>query len=1021
MTRFTGVMLLAALALQWAAPVRALTPDKPFDQYVRDNWSVEQGLPQIAATAITQGPRGYIWVGTQQGLARFDGVRFRVFNISNSRELPGNWVTHLFTDRQGRIWVGTIRGAALLDRSGLHRLEPEDAEGSRVSVEVTGFAQLPDDTILMATDKGLFRFAGGDRFRAADPLGGTPVYALAAVGNTVWAGGANGVTRIANGSARFFALPAGTRSTNVTSLAEFRKGIWMGTRAGLFRMAGERIVQVPTPEGLAHEAIYSLFVDSDDNLWVGADSMLLRIRQGRVVEVVRRNDPGGIPLVLAMFEDQEHNLWVGSRKEGLTRLWNGWIERFSTRNGLDDPATWAITPGPDGQFWVGSNSSLSVFRDGRFRVLATNASYPGTAVLCFLFRPDGGVWFGTDQGLAEYRNGKVRRLPDLDPLLSSKVYTLKQDADGAVWIGATTGIYRYADGRLQAMKTGAGKGPLDVRHVAIDAQGTVYAGGRNGLFAWKKGALEQVRLREGDDPPNIRGLLINQGALRVVAGVDHLFVKVAGKWRGFSEADGLPENTATNLFMDSHGMLWVPGVLGLYKVPFSDFTALATGRITRLNAEMLLSIGGDVFGAQKASCCDGAGDQSGFLRGDNMWLPTPDGIIDVPVTQIVHNTVVPNVRIEQIRYGGIWHQADPGELMHVPAADRDLSFDFTVLSFRDPKSVRIKYQLEGYDPDWQTLEDPLRRTASYTNLPPGEYVFRVRGANNAGVWNRQIAEQRFDIGYRFYETGWFVALVALSLGLVGFGVHRLRVIALKRDRERLEKLVRERTMELDAANERLQEASETDSLTGLKNRRFLYQALPVDLSNLHRSLQRRGNETRAIGFLMIDIDHFKRVNDQHGHGAGDAVLEQFAAHLRDTLRVGDYVVRWGGEEFLAVLRETDVGDAAKVAAKILRRLKSLDFDTGEGDRLTLTCSIGVVEYPLLRGEPEALPWQRYVELADLALYHVKRTGRDGWAAYQAAPGAGKRLTDALARGTSAALVDAGIVELDPGSTARGEP
>jgi len=367
-----------------------------------------------------------------------------------------------------------------------------------------------------------------------------------------------------------------------------------------------------------------------------------------------------------------------------------------------------------------------------------------------------------------------------------------------------------------------------------------------------------------------------------------------------------------------------------------------------------------------------------------LWLPSRDGLVALDTRDIVRNPMPPSLVIERLRTPAGWQTvgAASDARLTLPASARDLGFEFTALSFQDPESVQLRYRLLGYDHGWHHLEDARRRSANYTNLPPGDYTFEVIGANNAGVWNPHAATLRFRIQPLFHETWLFRILLATLLAMLVYAGYRYQLQRHARQRASLEAQVETRTRELHAANARLEKASQTDPLTGLRNRRYLANQIPADLAYYDRERQRTGEYDQVMVFALVDMDFFKRVNDQHGHRAGDQVLLQVAHVLGALARTSDYLARWGGEEFLLVFRPMPGRHLESIGHRICAAISSHDFDIGTDAPLHLTCSVGLSEYPLFRDAQQRLGWEQMVELADAALYWVKQHGRDGWAAFR---------------------------------------
>jgi diguanylate cyclase (GGDEF)-like protein len=336
--------------------------------------------------------------------------------------------------------------------------------------------------------------------------------------------------------------------------------------------------------------------------------------------------------------------------------------------------------------------------------------------------------------------------------------------------------------------------------------------------------------------------------------------------------------------------------------------------------------------------------------------------------------------IEGMQSLGRWQRVGTPGMRELPARARDVGFEFTALSFQDPASVLLQYRLVGYDDRWRDLVLVSPRAANYTNLPAGRYTFEVRGANNSGVWNPRVARFEFRIKPWFHETPLFYALLALLLGTLLYAAWRSQRRAHEAQRALLEQQVRERTQQLHAANLQLEYASQTDPLTGLRNRRYLANQIPADLSFYDRESARGRHGGQSLLFALVDIDHFKQINDTYGHKAGDHVLQQFAEVLTRLVRTGDYIVRWGGEEFLLVFRPMARQHVSTIGERIRRTIAEHPFEVkAESPPIQMTCSVGLAEFPIARDARHQLGWEQMVELADAALYWVKRNGRDGWA------------------------------------------
>lgn len=975
-----ALSLTAVLALAGASGgVAALDPDKSFHHYVRNSWSIEEGLPQISGLAITQDRQGYVWVGTQAGLARFDGIRFTAFNPETTPGLRGIWIHDLHVDARNRLWIATYRGISVYQDGSFRPLPLATGDPTR-TIDTSDLEAMPSGELMVAAPDGVYR-ANEESLELVHPLP-RPATALLARGEALWVGSRGRVFRIADGATELLPLPEGDDDTVVTQLLDSQGRLWAGTSAGLFFREGDRWQRYEGGEPLATTPIESLFEDSNGNLWVGLVEDLARLRAGRLVELVKDDRAGSA--VRSAFEDREGNLWFGSQWEGVTRLWNGWTRRYSRFEGLDDPILWSVARGPAGRLWAGTNNGLAVMRDGRFETVVAGADLPHPNAYTLL-PEDGATWIGTRRGVAVLRGDRLETPPELAPLRSAQVNGIVRDRRGALWFATNQGLHRLTRDGLKSFGPVQGLRDPRTRLLYETRDGRLLLGTQSGLHEVIGDRIEPLGLDTGLradlDVTAIHEL--PDGRLVIGALSEEVFLFDGQRWQAFSDAQGMPVNSPFFITHDAHGYLWVAGIRGVHRVLLSDMTEVAAGRRERVRGEMLLNERGDRRGGQKGYCCNGAGNAKGFIQDGELWLPTRDGVVALSTDRIVKNDKAPRTLIERVRVGEQWRAADPSADWKLPPASRDLSFEFTVLSFQDPKSVELRYRLVGYDADWRTLEDPTRRSVNYTNLPPGAYVFEALGSNNADTWSKAPAQIGFRIQPWFHETPLFYWLSAALLASLLYAAFRRQQGAHRRQREALEQLVRQRTEALEVANHRLEDASQTDPLTGLRNRRYLANQIPADIAYYDRETVRRGSQDEVMVFALIDIDHFKQVNDSHGHHAGDRVLQQVAQVLGQMVRTGDYIARWGGEEFLVVFRPMPNRHLPMLGERICQAMATHRFDVGSDEPLKLTCSVGFVECPLFRDARGGLGWEQMIELADRALYFVKTHGRNGWAAYRA--------------------------------------
>lgn len=982
---------LAGLLLSFAlGPVRAELP-------AGMNMEVQfrsVAVPQSTVPALAQDRAGFLWIATSKGLTRYDGYRLRP--IEQAGNLPAErtlgWVRALTPAADGRMWIGTeTQGLMAYDpaRDRVERL------GSAAPAAIRALAEARDGTVWVGTlGGGLFRYvpAGkGDKvgFEAQELRwqGGTENRVLAlCVGRTgtVWAGHWRGIAqRGADGRWRSLDLPEAPAGVPVLALAEDGAGrIWLGTqdgRLGVVESGRVRWVQAlgTTIQALALAADGRLWVGSRGGLyWVDPDSgaVLTRLRQEpRRVLGLAGND------VSALLRDGAGAMWVAGYGLG--------VQRYQYRDGLSvrgadlDPASpfaeadvRAMLALRNGEVLAPTQAGPLVRLDGRpGRALATLGEWPRARrgpVEAMAEAADGHLWMAA-AGRLELHEAAGRLLREW-PLDGGRAQQLLMRADGSVWLGMQEGLYRLGGAGAAALaRVNQVDGLLQggVYVLRQDPAGRLWVGGQQGLFREREagsGRLEALTQAPGESlgSPIVLGLLWGRdGGLWVDTPVGlHRFkgqdAQGRARFERISERLGVEGVFGGNLHEDAQGRIW--SQLYVYN-PAAD-------RIDTI---------GDADGANfgtfwffdSAELPDGTllfGGSRGLLR----------------VQPAAYRSQAPRLPLvlSGLRINGqpAALQVDADGRLSLPPDTRSLGVEFAALDYADPARLRYEYRLLGLDADW-TRVDASARNPSFGPLKPGRYTLQVRAGAQSGTPPGQLGDAPLQLAIERLPAWWetsfaHVAGVALALAAIWAWV-RWRTRRLRQREVALQALVDERTAEL-------RELSLTDALTGLRNRRFLELRLEDDLQLCLRRFEAphgAGAEPDADLLLMLlDLDHFKRINDVHGHAAGDAVLVQLAARLRQVFRETDSLVRWGGEEVLILARETERRDAAALAARVCAAVRGRPFDIGPGETVQATTSLGFCAFPLDPQHPKLWDWRACLALADSALYAAKAQGRDGF-------------------------------------------
>lgn len=1030
-----------------------------------EHLSLEQGLPQISATSVIQDQQGFLWIGTRDGLARYDGYRFKVFkhNADDPYSLSSNEIWAIFEDNQGMLWVGTWGG-------GLNRFNPNTEQFTHYRSDDSNPHSLNNDTVFAITQDRLgmiwlgTRGGGLNRFdpkteqfshyRSDDSnphsLSEDTVTAITQdQQGMLWVGTYGGLNRFNPKTERFTRYRSDANNPNSLSndkiriITQDRQGtLWVGTNGGLnrFNPKTEQFTHyrfdADNSHSLSNDTVLAITQDRQGELWVGTWSGLNRFNP-KTEQFTRyrfdANNPNSLSddTVGAIIQDRHGTLWLGTHGGGLNRF-NPKTEKFghyrfdaSNPNGLNDDNVRAITQGRHGDLWMGTwsgglnrlNPKTQQFSHYQFDANDPNSLSDGI-VLATTEDRQGILWVGTyGGGLNRFdpNTGQFTRYhaaPNSSNSLShNTVWAITEDSQGTLWLGTWGGLNRFDPKTNQFTHYRANpdnpNSLSDDTIVAIteDSQGMLWVGTYTGLnrFNPKTGQFTHYRY----DPNNPNSLSNNdtwaitedsQGTLWVgtTNGLNRMDPQT-GQFKRFTEKQGLPNNIIHRIEEDNDGFLWLSTGKGLSRFNpvterFKNFDASDGLQSNEFNSgASFKGNSGELF--------------FGGVKGFNRFFPdeiTEDDQMPVVVftDMLLLNKPVPigqqalkNEHDDQLPNQGFSldqaiHLTQELTLTH---HENLVSFEFSALHFTNPKKNQFAYRLEGFDKHWITT-DYKKRFATYTNLSGGNYVLRVKSSNPDGLWNEEGASVNITVLPPPWKSWWaYTIYVAILIGsLFGFvRSQRQKVLFERRISAHLECKVKERTFELleannqlESANLKLEEVSLTDQLTGLKNRRFLNNNIDNDIALTNRQYQNEITDNKPensdLICFLIDLDHFKQVNDIHGHSAGDAVIVQVKDILKQVFRETDYLIRWGGEEFLVVARFADRKKAAGLAERLRETVERHDFDIGEGKVLKKTCSIGFACYPFLRQQPTTLEWSRIVDVADHCLYAAKKSDRNAW-------------------------------------------
>ena len=1016
----SGLLVWGAQPGAWAVPPMRF-----------ENFGLDAGLSELAVNAIAQDSLGFLWVGTEDGLDRYDGYRFVHFTHDSASpdSVPENFIADLCVDAAGSLWIATEGGGVAVRHAGhkaFHSLstlvEPGEArklENARViRADRTGAVWIG------TRDQGLAIFdtrtgsihrytheTGTSRARSADAISSL----AQSHDGGMWIGSDWGVEYLRlTGAAGTGALSAGraVKEQGVRSLLEDRSGtLWIGTEHGLARVRAGSVlpeqVGLSEPGGAAIDAVIeTLFEDRAQRLWIGTDQGLGLLDKGRGELMFYRGSAGDAdslldPHVISIFEDRSGLLWIGTKFGGLAK-WNPRSWSFGHRRPEVPPAlssrnVMSFTETADGRLWIGTMGSGLIVSDREGKVLNTmrDASAGGPLsdgrIMALLTDRHGVIWAGTmagglerisahDMSVTHYRYDRANRYA----LPSDGVMSLFEDSRGTLWVGTFgAGLSRYDAGLNGFIRYDASSGRVTA--IAEDRLGRIWMGtdgeGIN-IVNPVSGKLQNLR-HDAHGGQSISSNTIYslycdpQGVMWVgtrAAGIDATTEPIrAGaqpRFANFAERDGLPNNSVYGILPDDDGGLWLSTNHGLARLEVRSRQVISFRRSQGLQADEF-NFGAHYLGHDGRLYFGGPNGYNSFRPRalEPSSLPPPVVLTGISASGRPVETGIPYDSLPVARFG---------------YQDRLITFDFAALDFTSPAANRFEYKLEGFDHDWIAAGE--RSSATYTQLPGGKYTFRVRAANSEGVWNERGRNLAVSMDPPPWKTAYaYTAYSAAGAGLVAWLWLRRRreLAAAAAQKAHLEEQVRMRTVELAQKNSQLQRAnqllecaSHTDPLTGLGNRRGLDAAVATLTEGL-LSEWRRDPQSARLALLLIDLDRLKPINDQLGHQAGDRLLKEVSAILKECVRDDDRIVRWGGDEFVIVHRLRDLRGAAALAERIRHRVSKRKFQLGERQVGRTSCSIGFALFPFAPGRFEPLAWDRALAVADANMYRAKKR-RNAW-------------------------------------------
>jgi ligand-binding sensor domain-containing protein/signal transduction histidine kinase len=732
-------------------------------EYEFDHWTTDDGLPQNGVNAILQTQDGYLWLATFDGLVRFDGQQFTVFNKGNTRGIGGNRFDDLIEDRYGTLWALTDDSHLVKYQSGLfttytakESLPPwlikqieEDEAGDLQIISSQGIAKWKDGRFiayplheLLPTSVGAslipwksLSWIYGDKFylyahgrlQTYSSQAALPSLRIISVvedqHRTFWINTKDaGLVRLKNGHFTTYPMDYSSGYVGVAAQEDRKGNIWLASQRGLEQFKDGRFTKAGA-EGFLFSENTRFYEDREGNIWIGAGSGLYRAREA-AIKVVTQADGLSSNNIYSIYEDRAGGLWFGTWGNGVTRIKDGYITQYRMQKNLVGTFVTTLYEDRDGYMWIGTTRRL--YRLNPHLLPDCNRCSHVISLLSAYEDPNGffneGVWvihqdqagrfwFGTSHGLIKLEDGRYTRYTTTEGLAGNDVKAILEDRGGGLWLGTWSGLSRYVDGRFTSYTESDGLASDHIRTLHEDAEGILWIGTYDGgLSRLKDGHITRHTTRDG---------LFNNGVFQILE--------------------------------DDTGYFWMSCNKGIYRVKRQELNDFAEGKPRSITSIAY----GKTDGLLSVECNGGRQPAGWKTRDGKLWFPTAGGAAVIDPRKISENTTPPPVVIEELRIAGA--PVALHEPVNVQPDKKSFDVEYRGLSFIRPEQVKYKYKLAGIDIDW--VDAGTRRVAYYNFVPHGEYTFTVIAANSDGVWNQTGRSIRITVVPYWWEIRWVQALM----------------------------------------------------------------------------------------------------------------------------------------------------------------------------------------------------------------------------------------------------------------------
>lgn len=801
------------IAAQIPAGGNALDPNKSLTQYIFEEWNTDCGLPSNSILDDEKTSDGYLWFATFDGLVRFDGVNFKIFNQKNYPIFKTDGILTVYEDSRKNLWIGSNGGGLLRYKDGDFTLF-QDSLLMKNNI-ITAVKEDKDGNIWIGTRSGLVKLNNGkfESFDNKNLLDNLNIYTLYFdKENNLWIGTiGNGLIKYKDGKVTSYTSRDGLPSNSIRAILEDKEGrFWLGTDNGVLIKKERAFVPFTQDTFLLDGIINEIIQDKAGTIWFGTDKGLTRYAKGKLTTVPKKLEWGN-NTIQTIFPDESGNLWLGTYRYGIVLLKDGKFNNYTPIEGLSHNIVNVTYPEGD-RVWVGTHNGLSLIEENEIKNFALGDVTTGNRVRDIIKSHTGELWICTYDGLIKFEDSRIKRKFTIkDGLSSNRLRVIEEDKKGNLWIGTQDGLNLFAHGTFKVFDHTNGLENDFIMSLLSDRKDNLWIGTNGGgiykydgksfeTFNTYNGLPSDVIFQMYEDDDGVLWIGTNSGLVRYDQGQFHVF----------SNKDGLLSNTIFQVIEDNRGDLWLTSNKGVSRISKKILNNIAEGSSDQLPVVRNFSKSDGMIASEITGPSISGKDNKGRL-----WFSTVKGVSSIDPDNIPVNTVPPLLLIEKLVVNDSVYHKDQA----IPAGRHRYEFHYTGLNYKAPNKIRFKYKLENFDREW--IDVGTRRTAYYTNVPPGKYTFKVKAANDDGVWNEEGASIEIRKKAYFYQTIWFYFIAACFCFGLGFVIYLYRIRSLRARNKALSQIIDDRTRDIIGQKESIEEQKEElKKINAIKDKLF---------------------------------------------------------------------------------------------------------------------------------------------------------------------------------------------------------